>query len=231
MLDAVYTFRFLYLLTQKWEDTAAFKCGVIDKDGNQLIKRQDFTTEEQKSSFTRFHQLVFNIKKLIEKVPFGKTTVAKYATALYLIKENFDVDLESTFLDYLNDKNIDLFEVTNYAKDEYNDKYIQMFGYNFMKENNELHMVEDMCTTSGIEIVDKKLKAPDENFAGNDVFKVKHDAFHKSRFGKRPYARFKTYVGEDEVGKSIRDYAIKNPNKTILLKNEQDGSMIFFRKK
>ena len=36
--DLVYTLRFLRLLTTKFEDTTAFKLGLIDKDGKKIKK-------------------------------------------------------------------------------------------------------------------------------------------------------------------------------------------------
>ena len=86
--DLYYTFRFLKLLVTKWEDTEAFKLGIIDKDGNILKKASQLTTSDEKSAYNTFHRLVFNIKKLLEKVPGGKTRIASYLAALYLIKEH-----------------------------------------------------------------------------------------------------------------------------------------------
>jgi len=86
--DLIYTFRFLRLLTQSWEDTAAYKAGVIDKDGNALKKPNELKTKEEKDSYTLFHRLVFNLKRLINKVPGGKSKLASYAAALFLIKEH-----------------------------------------------------------------------------------------------------------------------------------------------
>ena len=37
------------------------------------------------------HRLVFNLKKIIEKVPFGKSAFASYAVALLLLKENTEM--------------------------------------------------------------------------------------------------------------------------------------------
>lgn len=92
--DLVYTFRFLRLLTTKFEDTDAFKYGIIDKDGNRL-KSYDMGTianrDRYKDSYTPFIRLVFNIKKLIAKVPGGGSTLASYAAALYLLKENYNI--------------------------------------------------------------------------------------------------------------------------------------------
>lgn len=82
--DTFYAFRFLRLLTTAWEDTGAFKAGIIDKDGKTIKKPE---TSDEKSVYNYFHRLVFNVKRLLNKIPFGKTTIASYLTALYLIKE------------------------------------------------------------------------------------------------------------------------------------------------
>lgn len=92
--DLVYTFRFLRLLTTKFEDTAAFKNGIIDGDGNRL-KSYDMNSMKNrdlyKDSYTPFHRLVFNIKKLMAKAPGGSSTLASYAAALYLLKEKYNI--------------------------------------------------------------------------------------------------------------------------------------------
>jgi hypothetical protein len=86
--DLFYAFRFLRLLTQKWDTTPAFKLGLIDKDGKR-IKSKKIETPGEKSAYTIFHRLVFNVKRLIQKIPgIGKTTLVRYAAALYLIKEH-----------------------------------------------------------------------------------------------------------------------------------------------
>ena len=86
--DFTYTIRFLRLLTTKFEDTTAFKLGLIDKDGKKLRKPE---TSEEKSAYNYFHRLVFNLKKLLAKVPGGSSKFASYASALFLIKETLDL--------------------------------------------------------------------------------------------------------------------------------------------
>jgi len=92
--DLVYTFRFLRLLTTAFEDTEAFKAGIIDKNGN---RNKEFTLDtmdnrdKYKDYYTPFHRLVFNIKKIIAKAPGGSSKFASYATALYLLKEKFGI--------------------------------------------------------------------------------------------------------------------------------------------
>ena len=82
--DTVYAFRFLRLLTTPWTKTGAYKVGLIDANGNVIRKPE---TSEEKSKYNIFHKLVFNIKRMLNVLPFGKTTIASYLAALYLIKE------------------------------------------------------------------------------------------------------------------------------------------------
>lgn len=86
--DLGYAFRFLKLLTTKWEKLPAYELGIIDKRGRNLKKAKELTTPEEKSAYTIFHRLVFNVKRLIQLVPGGKSTLGSYAAALFLIKEH-----------------------------------------------------------------------------------------------------------------------------------------------
>ena len=83
--DTFFALRFLRLLTMPWTKTGAYKEGIIDKDG-KVIKKPDTTKE--KEVYNLFHKLVFNIKRLLNKLPFGKSTIASYAAGLFLIKEH-----------------------------------------------------------------------------------------------------------------------------------------------
>lgn len=86
--DLFYAFRFLRTLTKPWDQMEAFDLGIIDADGKVIKKAKDLSTPEEKSAYTVFHRLVFNIKRLLNKLPFGKSKLASYAAALFLIKEN-----------------------------------------------------------------------------------------------------------------------------------------------
>jgi len=90
--DLVYTLRFLRLLTTNFEDTNAYKLGLIDDKGAKLRKPQ---TSDEKSAYNIFHRLVFNLKKLLAKAPGGSSKIASYAAALFLIKEKYNMSEES----------------------------------------------------------------------------------------------------------------------------------------
>ena len=84
-VDVYYTFRFLRQLVTPWKETKAFKLGLVDENGKVLRKAR---TPEEKDAYTLFFRLVYNIKRLLNKVPFGKTKLASYAAALWLVHEN-----------------------------------------------------------------------------------------------------------------------------------------------
>ena len=104
-IDTVITFRILKLLTTPWKDHEAFKLGLIDGNGKR-DKTKKLKTKEEKNAYTFLHRLVFNLKRLIEMLPLGKTKLASYATALFLIKEHTGLtsnQLDKEVLKYLKE--------------------------------------------------------------------------------------------------------------------------------
>ena len=94
-IDLFVTYRFLRLLTTPFEDTDAFKLGIIDEKGNRIKLPKstkpavELSTSELKNSYTILHKLVFNIKKIFSKVPGLRTKLGTYAAALFLLKDTF----------------------------------------------------------------------------------------------------------------------------------------------
>ena len=103
--DLVYTFRFLTLLVTPFDKTKAYETGIIDANGKR-IKSVSKDSEAYREYYTPFHRLVFNIKRLMAKVPGGSSRLASYAAALFLIKENYSVS-EKKILKSLSEAGID----------------------------------------------------------------------------------------------------------------------------
>ena len=82
----VIVFRVLKLLTTPWKEQAAFKVGLIDEKGKRTKKKP--SSSKEKDAYTLLHRLIFNLKRIMEMIPFGKTRIASYAAALFLIKEH-----------------------------------------------------------------------------------------------------------------------------------------------
>ena len=111
--DLVYTFRFLTLLTTPFENTKAYEYGIIDIDGKRN-KNYSLNTLDARDAYsnyyTPFHRLVFNIKRLMAKVPGGGSRLASYAAALYLIKEKYNLS-DNTINKALKAGNIDPLDI------------------------------------------------------------------------------------------------------------------------
>ena len=99
--DTIYTYRFLKLLVTPFSETEAFKLGIIDETGKR-IKDKKIENQEERNAFNLFHRLVFNLKRLIETAPGGKSRVASYIAALALLREHYDVNVNKV----LNEMNI-----------------------------------------------------------------------------------------------------------------------------
>ena len=90
ILDARYAYKFLQVLTQDWRETDAFRNGLINDEGKLIRKPK---TQAEKSSYNVFYKLVFNIKRILQKVPITRGKIAKYAlAAIFLLKESGHVD-------------------------------------------------------------------------------------------------------------------------------------------
>jgi hypothetical protein len=89
LIDNAIAFRILYMLVTPFEDTSAYKLGIIDKQGNPLKKSKDFKTSAEKDSYTNLDRLVFSLKKLLGKVPGGKSKLASLVAAYWLVKESY----------------------------------------------------------------------------------------------------------------------------------------------
>jgi hypothetical protein len=66
-------------------------------------------------------------------------------------------------------------------------------------------------------------------FAGHDTFIVPSTVFHKARLEKHKGKHWKSYIGEDEHGMAIREYANKNRKNAIVLEDEMTGAMCYAR--
>ena len=68
-----------------------------------------------------------------------------------------------------------------------------------------------------------------EDFGGARVYVVSSDRWHASRLGKGRYSRYEKYVGNDKLGETIRLYGRTNPKSPIILKNEDNGAMLYLK--
>lgn len=103
VIGTLVAYQFTKMLGKPWKEWEIHKLGLIDDEGKQIKKA---STRDEKIAMNLGTILVMNIKRLIEKLPFGKTRIGSLAAALYLLKEHEgvldDVDFEAEFGDFIN---------------------------------------------------------------------------------------------------------------------------------
>ena len=109
-VDLLITYRIIKLLTTSFEKKEAYRLGIIDKNGKVLRKTKDLKTGKERDAYTILHRFVFNLKRLINIVPGGKSKLGTYAAALgLLLKENKDIneiEIEKVLYKHLSDNNL-----------------------------------------------------------------------------------------------------------------------------
>jgi hypothetical protein len=99
IVDNLIAYRVLMMLVTPFEDTEAYKLGIIDKTGKNLIKMSNLDNEEQKASYTYLHRLVFNLKKILNKLPGGDSKLKNIVAAMFLLKETYEGRHDSALLE------------------------------------------------------------------------------------------------------------------------------------
>lgn len=207
LVDLYVVYRILRRLTQPFTDWDAYKLGVIDAEGNILKKSSDRRTMAEQESLTVFDVLMIKLKKALAVLPLGKTKLASYAAALFLIKEG-----------------------TNLTEENLTEKWeTYMNSDEFLVEDVSANSVSSggIAGITGDPPVPKKIMM--RRFADNDVFVVDTDRYLKARLGKKKYLKYEKYVGNDDVGIAIRDYGRKYPKRPIILQDDKTGAMTFLR--
>ena len=183
-IDLFVTYRFIKLLTTPFNKTDAYKYGIIDDKGNRIREdnstrpKVELTTSTLKNSYTILHKLVFNIKKIFEKVPGLRTKVGTYAAALFLLKDTFkehveDPDMfEKEFMKYLKENKIEL------------DREIseEVIGFGEVLPKGEYVLKNDILNKEEEELTAKKGdrvavfddQAPIDTVLGVEIFPVVH---------------------------------------------------------
>ena len=187
-IDLFVTYRFIKLLVTPFEKTEAYKLGIIDKDGNRVMpppkggirqtKPEPLRTIEERNAYTVLHKLVFNIKKLFQKVPGLRTRLGTYAAALFLLKDTFkesvdDPDVfEKEFMKHLKEQG---YEIDDTIMEE-------VVGFGEVLPKGEYVLVNDILNKEEEELSAKKGdkvevfkdEPPIDTILGVEIFPVVH---------------------------------------------------------
>ena len=187
-IDLFVTYRFIKLLVTPFEKTDAFRLGIIDEKGARVMpgpiagvrqtKPEPLRTTEEKNAYTILHKLVFNIKKIFEKVPGLRTKLGSYAAALFLLKDTFkesvdDPDMfEKEFMKYLKEEG---YEIDDSISEE-------VIGFGEVLPKGEYVLVndilnkeeEELSAKKGDKVVTFEDEAPVDTVLGVEIFSVVH---------------------------------------------------------
>ena len=134
--DLFLVYQFVRRLATPFSEWKAFEQDIIDADGNILKSRKTLRTREEKNAFGVFDVMILNIKKMLEKIPGGKTKLASYAAALYLIREWNHFSSDSLLIESISDNDI---------KKTVNLFFIDKSNYNILENyvNHKMHISEN----------------------------------------------------------------------------------------
>jgi hypothetical protein len=210
VFNAFLAYKFIKILTADWDKQDAFKFGIIDANGAMLKKSGQLKSRAEKQSFTTFHKIIFNLKRILAKFPGGSSKIATYAAAMALLKENDEglkdsdvILMESLLIDYIN------------LQEE--------------KNHNSI-LTEEIANTASPAALAGYNEAPwKPKFAGMRVFKVKPDAYNKFLKGKKKNSHWEPFLRREDAS-DIREYVKRNPKKKIVLQDEQYGTMFILQR-
>tara|TARA_B100000287_G_scaffold341612_1_gene328203 strand:- start:97 stop:675 length:579 start_codon:yes stop_codon:yes gene_type:complete len=178
-VDLFVVYRFLKLLVTPWKKQEAYKLGIIDDNGKALKKSRDLGTEAERSAFTLLHRLVFNLKRIMNKIPGVRTQLGTYATALFLLKEHYN-------LDHIPEGEINKYLMENKLVSFDNNISEEVMGFGNMLPMGE-YKLKDQVTADDDEIdaqpgdIVSALEdiPPSDTILGVDVFPVIHKKSNK----------------------------------------------------
>lgn len=108
IIDNLIAFRILQKLVKPFDKTDAYDLGIIDAKGKNLIKSNSFTQANQRDAYTYLDRLVFNVKKIINRLPGGESKMKNLVAALFLVKEYHESKDRTTSL--MEDRYVKLLE-------------------------------------------------------------------------------------------------------------------------
>lgn len=222
LVDNLIAFRILYMMVTPFVETDAYKLGIIDDQGNNLIKSSALKTSEQKNAYSYLHRLVFKLKKIVNKIG-GENRLKSLVAAMWLVKES--INSQSTSLSFLEEKYLDVYhELDNVTLIEE-----ELLVTDFLNVLNE-----DAGGAPTNSIGDGTKVGLDQPFRKKRKFQsfvVNDDIFRRFKNGKSKYRQWSEYLNlEDEGQKAIYDWARKNPKGVLVLKNGKEMKAIRYNR-
>ena len=218
VVDNLIAYRVLSMLVKPFPETDAYKLGIIDETGKNLIKPGKFTKPEQRTAYTYLHRLVFNLKKLINKLPGGESYLKNIVAAFFLIKEAYEAKQTTISEERLHN-------IVRLLED----------GVVFCEEQllvEDFFICEDApvnATGPAVATNEPVIRKKKRRFA---KFVVNNEVFAKFAGGKAKFRKWSEYLNlEDDGQRLIYQFAKSNPDGVIVLQNGQEVKAIRFNRR
>jgi ADP-glucose pyrophosphorylase len=108
VVDTYIAYRIITILVKPWNRQDAYEFGIIDEKGKVLRKYKTLKNAKEKASYTLLIRFVFNLKRILAKLPGGKSKMGSYAVAaLVFLREEAEDNKELKKLlgeDYAKEK-------------------------------------------------------------------------------------------------------------------------------
>ena len=171
--DTYYTYRFIRTLVTPWNETEAYQNGIVDENGKVLKKSSQLKTTAEKSSYTLFHRLVFNLKRIMEKLPFGKYKLASFAAAMFLLKEETNLS-EKQLKDIIDKLELDFDDSINESYWNVDSDDNLSPGVYSLASDIAHPLTGEMVALKGTTVIVPAMCEAVDNIFGTPIYKVKH---------------------------------------------------------
>lgn len=218
-VDIYIVYQIVKRLATPFTSTPAFKLGIIDQEGNVLRPMKSLNSSER-SAWTWLDVFLNNIKRLLVKLPGGRSRFFTYAAAYFLLREPIAKIKEAATWDL--------------------PKLEEAIWKSGPSLNEAVVLCEDVANSAGSGQVAGIGVGPNgepgfmvkrvPDFAGCRVFEVNSTVFQKCKFGKKKFARYEQYVGNDPTGLEIKEYGKANLKRGIILMDKFTGAMLYLRR-
>ena len=227
VVDNLIAYRILSLLVTPFKDSKAYKLGIVDEKGKVLKKASELKTGEEKDAYNYLTRLVFNMKRIINKLPGGDSKLRNIVAAFWLIKESYEVGDRSTL--YMEQKFHDALKLMDngvvLAEEEVTvQQYLRIF-----EEISGGAAGSPSSNTAGAAVDYPTIKArKGRKFA---TFNVTKEVLSRFQKGKKKYKKWSEYLNlEDQVEQGIYKFARRNPKAVIVLQNGDQVKAIRFNR-
>jgi hypothetical protein len=223
IVDNLIAYRILSMLVQPFKETKAYQLGIVDEEGKILKKTNDLKTAEEKDAYNYLTRLIFNMKRIINKLPGGESKLRNIVAAYFLVKESYESgDRSTSQMQQKLEETLKLMDNGVVLAEE------EVTVRQYIKIFEEVSGAPANATGAAVSTDQPVIRKNGRKFAS---FNVKPEVLSRFENGKKKYKKWSEYLNlQDETEQQIYQFARKNPKAVIVLKNGDNTKAIRFNR-